>query len=141
MRWNQFGTPASILPADGTLAKATSADPVVAARAWLSQNAAVFGLTTDDVDGLELVNDQQLAQSDAHAVLFRQTFGDLTPALDSMVTVGVADGEIAYASSSITPRSAERRAPRRPRPSPPSTPGPRRRRTSAAGSPPVSSPT
>ena len=102
MRWNQFGTPASILPADGTLARATSADPVEAARTWLSQNAAAFGLTTDDVDGLELVNDQQLAQSDAHAVLFRQKFGDLTPALDSMVTVGVANGEIAYASSSIT---------------------------------------
>ena len=102
VRWNQFGTPASILPADGTLAKATSADPVEAARAWLSQNAAAFGLGADDVDGLELVNDQQLAQSDAHAVLFRQKFGDLTPALDSMVTVGVANGEIAYPSSSIT---------------------------------------
>ena len=35
-------------------------------------------------------------------MLFRQRFGDLTPALASMVTVGVANGEIAYASSSIT---------------------------------------
>lgn len=102
VRWNQFGTPASLLPEDGTLARATSADPVEAARAWLSQHAAAFGLTSDGVAGLELVNDQRLAQSDAHAVLFRQKFGDLTPALDSMVTVGVAHGEIAYVSSSIT---------------------------------------
>ncbi|WP_028637603.1 M36 family metallopeptidase [Nocardioides sp. URHA0032] len=101
LRWNQFGTPASILPADGVLARATSADPVAAARAWLHDNAAVFGLTAAQADGLELVNSQQLAQSPARAVLFRQRFGDLTPALDSMVTVGVAHGEIAYASSSI----------------------------------------
>jgi hypothetical protein len=101
LRWNRFGTPSSILPRDGVLARASSADPVTAARDWLRDNAAVFGLTTDQVDGLEVVNDQRFAQSAARAVLFRQRFGDLTPALDSMVTVGVADGRIAYASSSI----------------------------------------
>lgn len=103
LRWNQFGTPSSILPAHGSLGPATSADPVAAARSWLRAHAAVFGLTTAQVAGLELVNDQKLAQSSARAVLFRQTFGDLTPALDSMVTVGVANGQIAYVSSSITP--------------------------------------
>ena len=35
LRWNQFGTPSSILPEDGSLARATSANPVTAARAWL----------------------------------------------------------------------------------------------------------
>ncbi|ABL81322.1 MULTISPECIES: M36 family metallopeptidase [unclassified Nocardioides] len=102
LRWNQFGTPSSILPADGVLARASSNDPVAAARSWLADNAAVFGLTRDAVAGMELVNDQRLVQSDAHAVLFRQRFGELTPALASMVTVGVANGEIAYASSSLT---------------------------------------
>ncbi|CAI9404791.1 M36 family metallopeptidase [Nocardioides sp. T2.26MG-1] len=101
LRWNQFGTPASILPADGVLARATSSDPETAARAWLSDHAAVFGMTRAAVADLELVNDQRLAQSDAHAVLLRQRFGDLDPALASMVTVGVANGEIAYVSSSI----------------------------------------
>ncbi|HEY0948638.1 M36 family metallopeptidase [Nocardioides sp.] len=101
VRWNRFGTPSSILPADGVLARATSADPVAAARAWLADHAAVFGLTRTQVAGLELVNDQRLARSDAHAVLFRQRFGDLSPALGSMVTVGVARGEIAYVSSSL----------------------------------------
>ncbi|WP_395657726.1 M36 family metallopeptidase [Nocardioides sp.] len=103
LRWNQFGTPSSILPADGVLARATSSDPVVAARSWLRTHAAVFGLTAAQVDALDVVNDQRFAQSPAHAVLFRQRFGDLVPALDSMVTVGVARGEIAYVSSSITP--------------------------------------
>jgi extracellular elastinolytic metalloproteinase len=104
--WNRFGTPSSILPDDGVLAEATSDDPVAAARAWLRGNAAAFGLTTAQVDGLELVNDQRFAQSNAHAVLFRQRFGTLTPALGGMVTVGVGNGEIAFASSSIAPTSA-----------------------------------
>src|SRR5689334_19048885 len=38
LRWNRFGTPASILPATGELARATSGDPVTAARAWLRRN-------------------------------------------------------------------------------------------------------
>lgn len=101
LRWNRFGTPASILPAHGALAPASSQDPAVAARAWLRDHAALFGLSTSAVDDLELVNSQRFAQSDARAVLFRQRFGDLVPALASMVTVGVADGEIAYVSSSI----------------------------------------
>lgn len=107
LRWNQFGTPASILPVTGELARATSSDPATAARAWLRKNAAVFGLTKDQVNALELVNSQAFAQSDARAVLFRQKFGDLTPALGSMVTVGVANGAIAYASSSITKTTGE----------------------------------
>ncbi|GAA1478888.1 hypothetical protein GCM10009623_33340 [Nocardioides aestuarii] len=106
LAWNRFGTPASILPADGVLAPASSADPVVAARDWVRDNAAVFGLTDEQVDDLELVGDQQMAQSDGHAVLLRQRFGSLSPALGSMVTVGVAHGEIAYASSSIAPTGA-----------------------------------
>ena len=101
LRWNQFGTPSSILPADGSLGAAPG-DPVAAARAWLSRNAAVFGLTAGQVAALEVVNNQQFAQSEARAVLFRQKFGELTPARASMVTVGVANREIAYVSSSIT---------------------------------------
>ncbi|MET0694351.1 MAG: peptidase M36, partial [Propionibacteriaceae bacterium] len=102
VRWNDFGTPASLLPKNGSLGRATSSDAGVAARAWLRDHAAVFGLTAGKVDALELVNVQELAQSDARAVLFRQKFGSLTPAIGSMVTVGVARGNIAYVSSSLT---------------------------------------
>jgi extracellular elastinolytic metalloproteinase len=106
VRWNQYGTPTSLLPSDGVLASATSTNPVKAARNWLLSNAAVFGLSAGQVDALQLVNDQRLAQSSAHAVLFRQVFGGLPAALDSMVTVGVANGDIAYASSSLAKTAA-----------------------------------
>jgi extracellular elastinolytic metalloproteinase len=107
LRWNAFGTPSSILPADGVLAPASSPDAAEAARDWIRDNAEVFGLTAAQVADLEVVNDEALAGSDAHAVLFRQRFGDLVPAIGSMVTVGVADGSIVYASSSITPTDGE----------------------------------
>ncbi|MCW2794729.1 M36 family metallopeptidase [Nocardioides sp.] len=112
LRWNDFGTPASILPVDGLLAKATSTNPVKAARSWLSANATVFGLTPTEVADLDLVNDQELAAGGGHAVLFRQRFGGLVPAIGSMVTVGVARGEIAYVSSSITKTTSAPAAPR-----------------------------
>ncbi|GAB3259052.1 M36 family metallopeptidase [Nocardioides dilutus] len=102
VRWNDFGTPASLLPKRGSLGRATSSDPAVAARAWLRSHAAVFGLSTAQIDSLELVNVQQFAQSSARAVLFRQRFGSLVASIGSMVTVGVAGGHIAYVSSSLT---------------------------------------
>ncbi len=102
VRFNQFGTPSSILPADGSLGRATSTDAATAARTWLRRHAAAFDRTAGDMAALELVNVQRFAGSRARAVLFRQKFGDLTPALASMVTVGVANGEIAYVSSSLS---------------------------------------
>lgn len=105
VRWNTFGTPTSILPADGVLASGYSADPAqapTAARDWLAKNAGVFGLTAAQVGDLEVVNNAQLAGIAARAVLFRQRLGGLVPALDGMVTVGVAGGKITYVSSSIT---------------------------------------
>ena len=101
VRWNDFGTPSSILPRSGSLGRATSADAVASARSWLRSHHDLLGLTAAEVDGLELVNEQELAQSDARAVLFRQRLGGLVPALGSSVTVGVANGEIAYVSSSL----------------------------------------
>ncbi len=106
VRWNDFGTPASILSPSGSLGTAVGSDPVVAARTWLRTHSALLGLTNAQVDDLELVNNQKLADSDARAVLFRQRFGSLTPALGSMVTVGVATGKIVYVSSSLTRTTA-----------------------------------
>jgi extracellular elastinolytic metalloproteinase len=101
LRWNRFGTPASILPADGVLARATSTDPVVAARAWLGAHADVFGITRAQVAQMQAIA-QPLVHSSSHAVFFRQTFDGLLPAIGSAVTVGVGNGEIVYVSSSIT---------------------------------------
>lgn len=106
VRWNAFGTPASILPRDGSLGSA-GADPVTAARAWLGANRAAFGLSATQVGALQLVNSQAFSRSSARAVLFRQTFGRLSSALDGQVTVGVAGGKIAYVSSSIVPTTQQ----------------------------------
>ena len=99
-RWNSLGTPASILPADGSLGAAVG-DPAAAARTWLVDHAAAFGMSRTQMSGLEFVNAQKLAHSPARAVLFRQDFGGVAPALGGLVTVGVADGRIAYVSSSL----------------------------------------
>ena len=78
VRWNALGTPASILPADGSLGAAPGG-AVDGARAWLRQHAAAFGLDTAQVDALALVNEQRLAGSDARAVLLRQEYAGLPP--------------------------------------------------------------
>jgi extracellular elastinolytic metalloproteinase len=101
LRWNRFGTPSSILPADGVLAPARGADPVAAARRWVADNAAVFGISRDQVADMQAI-DQPLVGSKGHAVFLRQRFDGLLPAIGSAVTVGVVDDEIVYASSSVT---------------------------------------
>lgn len=109
LTWNDFGTPASILPRDGSLGVA-STDPAEAprsARSWLLAHNEVFGLSDAEINGLELVNNQEFAQSDARAVLFQQEYGDLDPALSGKVTVGVANGEIAYVSSSLVKNTGD----------------------------------
>ncbi len=106
IRWNDFGTPASVFSPEGNLGPAVGADAVSAARGWLRAHADLLGLSGSQIDGLELVNSQKLADTDARAVLFRQKLGSLTPALGSMVTVGVADGRIVYVSSSLTRSTA-----------------------------------
>ncbi|MCD6639071.1 MAG: M36 family metallopeptidase [Nocardioides sp.] len=100
VRWSSFGTPASLLPDDGSLGDAPG-DPVEGARAWLEAHADVLGLTRDAVEDLVLVSSQRLTGSPARAVLFRQDFDGLAPALGGLVTVGVADGQVAYVSSSL----------------------------------------
>ncbi|MCW2833933.1 MAG: peptidase fungalysin, partial [Nocardioides sp.] len=102
LRWNSFGTPASILPTDGSLGAAPGS-PADGARTWLRSNAAVFGLTSTQVDGLTLVNSQELARDDSRAVLFRQEFGGLASAENGLVTVGVDEGKVFYVSSSLVP--------------------------------------
>jgi hypothetical protein len=110
VRWNAFGTPASILPADGSLGEA-SGPAATGARSWLRAQAEVLGIDAAAVDALELVNVQEMADSDAVAVLFRQRFGGLAAAAGGLVTVGVADGRVAFVSSSLTRTPADAAAP------------------------------
>ena len=73
------------------------------ATGW-RRTAGLFRLSS--LDGLELDSDAELAQSDGHAVSFRQTFGELEAAGGGLVTIGLTpDGaawKIASVSSTIT---------------------------------------
>ena len=100
VQWNRFGTPASLIATSGFLSPAASGDAEAVARGFLRSHAALFRMAASDVDALELVNDSELVQSNAHAVLFRQRFGSLRSSHDGQIAVGVSGGRVAYVSSS-----------------------------------------
>ena len=97
--WNRFGTPQSLIRHGGYLATGLPRDPVRAARSFLGQNRTLFRLA--DMSNLALANVAPLGDA-AHAVLFRQRFGDLAAGHDGLVTVGVVRGKVFYVSSSLT---------------------------------------
>jgi len=99
VRWNDFGTPQSLIRYDGYLATGLSDDPVVAAREWLRDNRALFRLSRAAVDVLAVVRVAPVG--DGHAVLFQQRFDGLRAAAGGTVAVGVDSGRIAYVSSSL----------------------------------------
>ena len=105
-RWNRFGTPQSVIKYGGYLATGLSGDSAVtAARSWIDANKALFGLAS--IDGLTLYVDSKMAQSNGHAVNFRQVFGGLPTTSDGVVTVGIvgtpeSGWNVAYVSSSLT---------------------------------------
>jgi len=88
--WNRFGTPSTLVRRDGgALARGVEGDSAVAAaQRWLSEHRALFRLAS--TGGLELHHDGRLARSEARAVTFRQTYGDLDAAGGGLVTVALA---------------------------------------------------
>ncbi len=102
VRWNRYGTPASLSKVSGYLSRPSSAAAADAARGWLHSNASLFGLSGAQINDLALVSDTRLPQSKAHVVRFRQSYAGLTAAVDGMVTVGLApDRRVAYVASSL----------------------------------------
>ena len=100
VRWNDYGTPASLLGESGVLADGLAGDAVEVARAWVSQNRELFGLSEQSVADLELIYSVPLGPG--RAILFRQRFGDLEAGVDGLLTVGVSGDKVLYASSSVT---------------------------------------
>ena len=84
---------AGLDPAGRRLPRAAPGSPATAARSWLEAHAAVVRHdAAGDGRPRGWSTCQRLADSSARAVLLRQQFGGLAPALDGMVTVGVANG-------------------------------------------------
>ncbi len=108
--WNRFGTPSSLTRLGGYLSTGVAGDTAVAAaRNWLGAHSALFRLAS--ADGLVLHEDSRLADSKAHAVTFRQTYGGLKAvAGEGLVTVAVVPGasgwKVTFVSSTLSPDTA-----------------------------------
>jgi extracellular elastinolytic metalloproteinase len=106
VRWNELGTPQSLIRYGGVLAEGIRAESAVdAARSWLAENKGLFRLST--LASLELASDVELRGSDGHAVVFRQRLGGLATATDGVLVVGVVGTarrgwDVGYVSSRIT---------------------------------------
>ena len=99
--WNRFGTADTVTGDDGWLATGLSGTPEDVAREFLRANAALFGLSAGAVNELEVINASPLIGSDARVVVLRQRFGGLPAVAGGLVSVGVVDGKVAHASSSL----------------------------------------
>ncbi|HVM34063.1 MAG TPA: M36 family metallopeptidase [Actinomycetota bacterium] len=98
-RWNQFGTPISLIAHEGYLDQGLQGSPAVAARRWISSHRALFRLTEADVQGLELQHVLPLG-SDAWSVQYRQTFSGIASTVDGRITLALTGDKLVYISSS-----------------------------------------
>lgn len=99
-KWNRYGTIHSLIRHGGFLGSGLTGSAPVAAREWIRQNHELFKLSEAGVADLELVNDGVTPDNEAHAVLFRQKFGNLKAAgSQGLITVGVVNGKVYYVSS------------------------------------------
>jgi extracellular elastinolytic metalloproteinase len=99
VRWNELGTPESLLIDEGSAS--SGGGGVAAARAFLSRNAELFGLSEAEASGLEVLGVNPIGRG--HAILLEQRFEGLSPGRDGLVVVAVRDGEALYVSSSLSP--------------------------------------
>jgi hypothetical protein len=102
VRFNRFGTAEMVTASStgGVLAEGLSADPVEAARQWVALRPDLYGLSADYVAGMQVVRNAPLGAG--RAILLRQTFGGLPAGIDGQVGVGVMNGKIVQAWSSLT---------------------------------------
>ena len=100
VEWNKFGTVHTMLKYGGYLSTGLSGDPVSAARSWIRANRVLFRLSDQGVTNLELVSDGTTPNSAAHAVLFRQRFGNLFPTQDGLINVAIVNGKVYHVWSS-----------------------------------------
>jgi extracellular elastinolytic metalloproteinase len=102
--WNRFGTPRSLTKTRGYLATGLPSDPVATARRWIQQNRGLLGLTGAAAGDLEVVSAAPIGAG--RAVLLRQRFDGLPAGRDGLLVVGVRNGRVAYASSSLARNTA-----------------------------------
>jgi extracellular elastinolytic metalloproteinase len=104
-RFNDLGTPATLISTGRPLATGLPSDPVAAARAYVAGNRELLGLTQRAANALEVVTVAPMG--DGAAVLLRQRFGTLVAGYDGLLVVGVRDGMVFYVSGSLARDAAQ----------------------------------
>ena len=104
VRWNQFGTPQSLIRHGGFVSTGVAGETAAAAaRGWLEQHRALFRLSS--TSDLRLATEVPLGDSGAHTVVFQQ-YVDGLPSPDGYLSVGLTrqggTWSIGYVSSTIT---------------------------------------
>jgi extracellular elastinolytic metalloproteinase len=104
-RFNDLGTPATLISTGRPLATGLPSDPVAAARAYVAGNRELLGLTQRAANALEVVTVAPMG--DGAAVLLRQRFGTLVAGYEGLLVVGVRDGMVFYVSGSLARDAAQ----------------------------------
>lgn len=107
--FNKLGTTSTVAAAGKPLATGLAADPVAAARAYLTQQRDLLGVSQKAIDSLDVVATNPIG--DGTAVLLRERFGNLPAGHDGLVA-----GASRAARRTSPPRRWLRTCPRRTRP-------------------------
>jgi extracellular elastinolytic metalloproteinase len=104
VQWNtMFGTPSSIVKEKGYLTEASSGDAETIARQWLKSNAEVFGLSTTDVDSLQVIRNYKMPGTGLSPVTFQQSFDGIQSVFGGRVIVAVnKDGRILSVTGNVS---------------------------------------
>lgn len=109
VRWNRYGTPATVVPRVATAPAgaqaAASVDPLVTAHRYLTDNRELFGLSPDAVNAMDLIADVPMGKG--RLIMLRQRFGDLPSALDGLVALGEVGNQVVYVTSSLSKDSGQ----------------------------------
>jgi hypothetical protein len=99
-RWNKLGTPEVVARPGAYLATGLPSAPVAAAERWIADNRELLGLSAESAANLQVVASNPIGGG--ASVLLRQQFDGLAAGLDGLIAVGVVDGKVAFASSSLS---------------------------------------
>jgi hypothetical protein len=99
VRWNALGAPESVGPAKA-LATGLAADPVAAARQYLSTNQDLYGLDAAAVAAMDPLLVKRIGTGTV--VLLQQRFGDLPAGHDGLVSILLNGGSVVRVTSSLS---------------------------------------
>ncbi|MET0233192.1 MAG: M36 family metallopeptidase [Kibdelosporangium sp.] len=102
VRWNKYGTPATLLPkADAQRRNTATSDPVAIARAYLADNTSAFGIDQQTAATMDVLVSRPMGQGSY--VMLQQKFGTAPALLDGLAVFGIRDGVVVYLSSTLSP--------------------------------------